>query len=104
MPANFLGPIAQRLEQRTHNPLVLGSNPSGPIFQVCRVGASRRAGVLAGVKTNTVLVARFQRGPIVWFSHRCIATVRRLAPALPADADCTDFAARRGEAGPHTLV
>src|SRR4051794_18137683 len=24
------GPIAQRLEQRTHNPLVLGSNPSGP--------------------------------------------------------------------------
>src|SRR6266446_2214335 len=24
------GPVAQRLEQRTHNPLVLGSNPSGP--------------------------------------------------------------------------
>ena len=24
------GPVAQRSEQRTHNPLVLGSNPSGP--------------------------------------------------------------------------
>ena len=24
------GPIAQRLEQQTHNLLVLGSNPSGP--------------------------------------------------------------------------
>ncbi len=26
----YVGPVAQRLEQRTHNPLVLGSNPSGP--------------------------------------------------------------------------
>ncbi len=26
----LVGPVAQRLEQRTHNPLVLGSNPSGP--------------------------------------------------------------------------
>jgi hypothetical protein len=26
------GPIAQRLEQGTHNPLVPGSNPGGPIF------------------------------------------------------------------------
>src|SRR5262245_52429971 len=25
------GPVAQRSEQGTHNPLVLGSNPSGPI-------------------------------------------------------------------------
>jgi hypothetical protein len=25
------GPVAQWLEQRTHNPLVLGSNPSGAI-------------------------------------------------------------------------
>jgi hypothetical protein len=24
------GPVAQRLEQRTHNPLVPGSNPGGP--------------------------------------------------------------------------
>src|SRR4051794_9409921 len=27
---SFVGPLAQRLEQRTHNPLVEGSNPSGP--------------------------------------------------------------------------
>ena len=25
------GPVAQRLEQWTHNPLVVGSNPTGPI-------------------------------------------------------------------------
>jgi hypothetical protein len=31
------GPVAQRLVQGTHNPLVLGSNPSGPtIFLQCR--------------------------------------------------------------------
>lgn len=24
------GAVAQRLEQRTHNPLVVGSNPTGP--------------------------------------------------------------------------
>jgi hypothetical protein len=26
------GPVAQRLEQGTHNPLVPGSNPGGPSF------------------------------------------------------------------------
>ena len=25
-----IGPVAQRLEQWTHNPLVAGSNPAGP--------------------------------------------------------------------------
>ena len=29
-PPHWSGPIAQWLEQRTHNPLVLGSSPSGP--------------------------------------------------------------------------
>jgi hypothetical protein len=28
--SSTVGPLAQRLEQRTHNPLVEGSNPSGP--------------------------------------------------------------------------
>jgi hypothetical protein len=28
-----LGPVAQRLEQWTHNPLVVGSNPTGPSSQ-----------------------------------------------------------------------
>ena len=33
------GPLAQRLEQRTHNPLVVGSNPTGPTrFQRRSVG------------------------------------------------------------------
>ena len=49
------GPVAQRSEQRTHNPLVLGSNPSGPtnvfkkfrhydipvVFFRLRIGCSR---------------------------------------------------------------
>jgi hypothetical protein len=30
LAAVLLGPLAQRLEQRTHNPLVVGSNPTGP--------------------------------------------------------------------------
>ena len=33
-----IGPVAQRLEQGTHNPLVPGSNPGGPslkVFWVC---------------------------------------------------------------------
>ena len=29
-----IGPIAQRLEQGTHNALVLGSNPSGPMHTI----------------------------------------------------------------------
>ena len=34
MEDGFVGSIAQRLEQGTHNPLVPGSNPGGPIFCV----------------------------------------------------------------------
>ena len=30
MTTAISGPLAQRLEQRTHNPLVPGSNPGGP--------------------------------------------------------------------------
>ena len=30
---HLLGPVAQRLEQRTHNPLVPGSNPGGPTIR-----------------------------------------------------------------------
>ena len=29
-PDTFPGPVAQRLAQETHNPLVAGSNPAGP--------------------------------------------------------------------------
>ena len=31
--SNVTGPVAQRLEQWTHNPLVVGSNPTGPSTQ-----------------------------------------------------------------------
>ena len=34
------GPVAQRLEQGTHNPLVPGSNPGGPSL---RFGAQRKS-------------------------------------------------------------
>ncbi len=30
LSVRYGGPVAQRLEQRTHNPLVPGSNPGGP--------------------------------------------------------------------------
>ena len=30
MSVSSFGPVAQRLEQGTHNPLVVGSNPTGP--------------------------------------------------------------------------
>ena len=35
----LLGPVAQRLEQGTHNPLVQGSNPCGPTLMMmsCRI-------------------------------------------------------------------
>ena len=38
--AFLIGPVAQRLEQGTHNPLVPGSNPGGPSL---RFAAQRKA-------------------------------------------------------------
>ena len=37
-----VGPVAQRLEQRTHNPLVPGSNPGGPTTSSETLCRSRR--------------------------------------------------------------
>ena len=34
------GPVAQRLEQGTHNPLVVGSNPTGPTIFCDRIAIS----------------------------------------------------------------
>ena len=39
LSAKLHGPVAQRLEQGTHNPLVPGSNPGGPSL---RFGAQRK--------------------------------------------------------------
>ena len=56
------GPVAQRSEQGTHNPLVLGSNPSGPIgdytFPECQLGLPPAVGGAAG---NSFLCGRFRR-------------------------------------------
>ena len=41
------GPVAQRLEQRTHNPLVVGSNPTGP--------TSTRRNLLRSITCGTAL-------------------------------------------------
>ena len=37
------GPVAQRLEQWTHNPLVPGSNPGGPTRDIAVLGGSSPA-------------------------------------------------------------
>jgi hypothetical protein len=47
------GPVAQRLEQGTHNPLAGGSNPSGPTNKISR-GRTRRP--------NLLFSARFGQG------------------------------------------
>ena len=41
------GPLAQRSEQRTHNPLVEGSNPSGPTIFTLR---ERKAALLQAME------------------------------------------------------
>ena len=40
------GPIAQWLEQRTHNPLVPGSSPGGPTIQINNLRLFRRFSIL----------------------------------------------------------
>ena len=40
------GPVAQRLEQGTHNPLVVGSNPTGPTIMTCWEAAPQRGRLL----------------------------------------------------------
>lgn len=54
------GTVAQRLEQRTHNPLVLGSNPSGPIFVLART-VSHDAAQLRKRQWVARLIGRFGR-------------------------------------------
>ena len=42
------GPVAQRLEQWTHNPLVVGSNPTGPNTQASKNKAVTKTGESSG--------------------------------------------------------
>src|SRR5579884_4292459 len=45
---NELGPVAQRLEQRTHNPSVPGSNPGGPFLSAASPPYDRLCGQQPG--------------------------------------------------------
>ena len=59
------GPVAQRLEQRTHNPLVPGSNPGGPT-----TGFSRLTCLLAlrlpAIGGCSVQAFRDLHGPLIF--------------------------------------
>jgi hypothetical protein len=44
----YQGPVAQRLEQGTHNPLVGGSNPSGPTIKITSRNSSHGHAQLHG--------------------------------------------------------
>ncbi len=62
----YLGPLAQRLEQRTHNPSVAGSNPAAPIG--CRPVSYRRFGFCCHC--------------LHWRRRRAVAVSRHLAALL----------------------
>ena len=75
-----MGPVAQRLEQRTHNPLVPGSNPGGPTNQlyrlkICDAGASRRQQFVHCCNTKLV--------PTI-FSIACVKCLSHSARVLVA--------------------
>ena len=50
MPREW-GPVAQRLEQWTHNPLVAGSNPAGPTNYTCVILPQPPASLLFELST-----------------------------------------------------
>jgi hypothetical protein len=54
-----IGPVAQRLEQGTHNPLVPGSNPGGPNLRTAKVSLPRNAGRVGACElseTNNIVL------------------------------------------------
>src|SRR5205823_13412195 len=87
MTTAISGPLAQRLEQRTHNPLVPGSNPGGPTKTATRVhqrwGAPSRhcgfdlrgesafmaGGIYAGHNVVISFAAAHRGVRIAWFRH-----------------------------------
>src|ERR1041384_8595162 len=54
------GPVAQRLEQQTHNLLVVGSNPTGPTTGDCRNCQNR---VIAKISAASSLRLHYQSLP-----------------------------------------
>ena len=101
--ANKIGPLAQRLEQGTHNPLVVGSNPTGPSHPSSFTPEAAAAGTinqaargLASVATRSSIKeaartplpsARFTAaGSLSYTTHSCPALVNRgtrFAPIRP---------------------
>src|SRR5437879_11647541 len=83
------GPLAQRLEQRTHNPLVPGSNPGGPTICFQRVSAlartadGRHCARFCGLSAAKLTLLLALQGP-------------ELPPALPAsECGCSVRSARK---------
>lgn len=59
------GPLAQRLEQGTHNPLVLGSNPRRPTTpdrRPLRAGSAMNSGLGTGLGTSFFIPSRRDLG------------------------------------------
>ena len=50
----IFGRIAQRLEQGTHNALVLGSNPSAPIHCICSSVGQSNGFLIRGSQVRTL--------------------------------------------------
>ena len=75
----YRGPLAQRLEQRTHNPLVEGSNPSGPTnnplqFSSLLLGAEGACCPSSAGVPGSVPVSRVS-------ARACVAPARRRCSA-----------------------
>ena len=71
------GPLAQRLEQGTHNPLVAGSNPAGPT-------SSKRAGQALRMPDLLGIVGVFPAGLGVHGER--MGTVWEEIPTIPDDS------------------
>lgn len=80
----MLGSVAQRLERGTHNPLVVGSNPTGPKFE--QFGRAVASVALFGVMTAVLLVGACMHwravfpapGRIVFVDADCYARMSRV--------------------------
>ena len=59
------GPLAQWLEQGTHNPLVVGSNPTGPTKYLCGfAGDGRKTEEIPDLDLRFHIVSLFTRNQI----------------------------------------
>ena len=64
----YFGPIAQRSEQRTHNPLVAGSNPAGPTQSKCRRPARQQSGSVECLAGNEIPIEHRSEDEVLYQS------------------------------------